>query len=145
MTAKSVTNKGVVFRFLIEAGRGMKRERFEWRRSTEDGVAWMLVRCPGSSRKVPPEGEIIAKLSWVPVLFATVLHPLSPKSIFTLQFMNSLESGALGERCALTVVIFRTSERVVYPHPQPLVALRRKLLFTSRQSAPVLQSTLLNA
>ncbi|KAL7907066.1 hypothetical protein GGI35DRAFT_482423 [Trichoderma velutinum] len=105
MTARSVANKGVVFHFSIETGRAMKREKFEWRRCTEEGAAWKLVRCPSSSRRVPPEGEIVAKLSWVPVLLATVLDPLSPKSIFTLQFMNSLESGTLGERCALTVVM----------------------------------------
>ncbi|EHK16178.1 uncharacterized protein TRIVIDRAFT_65009 [Trichoderma virens Gv29-8] len=105
MTARSVANNGVIYQFCIEVGRAMKRERFEWRRSDEEGVAWKLVRCPSSSRKVPPEGEIIATLSWVPVLLATVLNPLSSKAVFTLQFMNSLESGALGERCALTVVM----------------------------------------
>ncbi|KAL7931772.1 hypothetical protein V8C35DRAFT_323589 [Trichoderma chlorosporum] len=105
MTARSVANDGVVYQFFIETGRAMRREKFEWRRSTEEGVAWTLVRCPRSSRRVPPEGEIVAKLSWVPVFVATVLNPLSPKSVFTLQLMNSLESGALGERCALTVVM----------------------------------------
>ncbi|KAL6793742.1 hypothetical protein GGI42DRAFT_363670 [Trichoderma sp. SZMC 28013] len=105
MTAKSVANNGVLFHFCVEAGRAMKRERFEWRRCTEEGVSWKLVRCPSSSRRVPPEGEIVAKLSWVPVSLATVLEPLSPKALFTLQFVNSLESGTLGERCALTVVM----------------------------------------
>lgn len=32
-------------------------------------------------------------------------NPLSVKPIFTLQLMNSLESGLLGERCVLTVVM----------------------------------------
>ncbi|KAL7956817.1 hypothetical protein V8C34DRAFT_315363 [Trichoderma compactum] len=105
MTAKSVADNGVIFHFSIEAGRAMKRETFEWGRCYEEGVAWKLVRWPSSSRRVPPEGEIVAKLSWVPVSLATVLDPLSPKSLFTLQFVNSLESGALGERCALTVVM----------------------------------------
>ncbi|KAL6693343.1 hypothetical protein J3F84DRAFT_401221 [Trichoderma pleuroticola] len=105
MTARSVANNGVVFQFCIEVGKAMKRETFEWRRCTEDGAAWKLVRCSRSSRRVPPEGEMVAKLSWVPVSLATVLDPLSPKSIFTLQFVNSLESGTLGERCALTVVM----------------------------------------
>ncbi|KAF3067503.1 hypothetical protein CFAM422_008497 [Trichoderma lentiforme] len=105
MTAKSVANNGVVFHFFVEAGRAMKREKFEWRRCAEEGVAWKLVRCPSSSRNVPPEGEIVAKLSWVPVSLATLLDPLSLMSIFTLQFVNSLESGILGERCALTVVL----------------------------------------
>lgn len=105
MTAKSVADDGVVFHFCTEAGRAMNRVKFEWRRCEEEGVAWKLVRCPSSSRKVPVEGEIVAKLSWVPVSLATVLDLVNPKSIFTLQFVNSLESGALGERCALTVVI----------------------------------------
>lgn len=34
-----------------------------------------------------------------------VVNPISPKPIFTLQLMNSLESGLLGERCVLTVVM----------------------------------------
>ncbi|KAL6789717.1 hypothetical protein J3E68DRAFT_443527 [Trichoderma sp. SZMC 28012] len=105
MTARSVANNGVVFHFVVEAGRAMKREKFEWRSCNEEEVAWNLVRCPNSSRRVPPEGEIVAKLSWVSVSLATVLDLMSPKSILTLQFLNSLESGALGERCALTVVM----------------------------------------
>ncbi|KAL6817476.1 hypothetical protein V8C40DRAFT_268977 [Trichoderma camerunense] len=105
MTARSVTDNGVVFHFVIEAGRALKRERFEWRRCTEEGVAWKLVRCSSSSRRVFPEGEIVAKLSWLPVSLATVLDLVNPKPLFTLQLLNSLESGTLGERCALAVVM----------------------------------------
>ncbi|UKZ89705.1 uncharacterized protein TrAFT101_004744 [Trichoderma asperellum] len=108
MIGKSTPNNGVAFQFSIEAGRSMRREKFEWRKVSEGGnesVAWELMRHPSASRRVPPEGEIIAKLSWLPTSLINVANPLSPKPIFTLQLMNSLESGLLGERCILTVVM----------------------------------------
>lgn len=108
MTGKSMANNGVAFQFSIEAGRHMKREKFEWRsvgEASDEGVAWELVRCPGASRRIPPEGEIVAKLSWVPSSLANMINLLNPKPVFTLQLMNSLESGLLGERCTLTVVM----------------------------------------
>ncbi|KAM0263750.1 hypothetical protein ACHAQJ_001065 [Trichoderma viride] len=105
MTGKSRANNGVAFHFSIEAGRSMKREKFEWRsvgQGGDEGVAWELVRRP---RRIASEGEVVAKLSWVPTSLANVMNPLSPKPVFTLQLMNSLESGLLGERCTLTVVM----------------------------------------
>ncbi|RFU77870.1 hypothetical protein TARUN_4338 [Trichoderma arundinaceum] len=108
MTGKSMINNGVAFQFSIEAGRNMKREKFEWRSINEggnEGVAWELVRCPGASRRIPPEGEVIAKLSWLPIPLANMFGLWNPKPILTLELLNSLESGVLGERCALTVVM----------------------------------------
>lgn len=107
MTGKSTANNGVSFQFSIEAGRFMERKRFEWRsvEGNDEGVAWKLVRCRGASRKAPSEGEIIAKLSWVSISLGDMVDLWNPKSIFTLQLMNSLESGLLGERCTLTVVM----------------------------------------
>lgn len=108
MIGKSTTNNGVAFRFSIEARRNMRRERLEWRSVGEGGsgrVAWELMRLPSASRRIPPEGEIIAKLSWLPASLVNVVNPMSAKPIFTLQLMNSLESGLLGERCVLTVVM----------------------------------------
>ncbi|KAL9480995.1 hypothetical protein ACSS6W_005781 [Trichoderma asperelloides] len=98
MIGKSTPNNGVAFQFSIEAGRSMRRKKFEWRKVSEGGsesVAWELMRRPSASRRVPPEGEIIAKLSWLPTSLINVASPLSPKPIFTLQLMNSLESGLL--------------------------------------------------
>lgn len=108
MIGKSTANNGVAFRFSIEAGRSMRRGKFEWRSGGEgrDGrVAWELMRLPSVSRRIPPEGEVIAKLSWSPSSLKNVVNPLSVNPIFTLQLMNSLESGLLGERCVLTVVM----------------------------------------
>lgn len=108
MIGKSTTNNGVAFRFSIEAGRNTRMERLEWRSVGEGGsgrVAWELMRLPSASRRIPPEGEIIAKLSWLPASLVNVVNPMSAKPIFTLQLLNSLESGLLGERCVLTVVV----------------------------------------
>lgn len=108
MVGKSTANNGVAFQFSIEAGRNMRREKFEWRRVGEggdDGSVWELMRRPSAARKIPPEGEIIAKLSWLPTSFIKVINPLNSKPLFTLQLMKSLESGVLGERCILTVVM----------------------------------------
>ncbi|KAL7807925.1 hypothetical protein V8C44DRAFT_366985 [Trichoderma aethiopicum] len=100
MTGKIVPKKGPVFRFSVEAGRAMQRQHFEWRRLARDD-SWELVRHTSSS----PEGEVIATLSWTPVLLAIALKPLNPQPVCTLQLLNSLESGALGERCTLAVVL----------------------------------------
>jgi hypothetical protein len=108
MTGKSMANNGVAFQFSVEVGRNMKREKFEWRSvgdGGDEGVAWELVRHPSASRRISPKEEIVANLSWVPVSLANMINLLSPKPIFTLQLMNSLESGLLGERCTLTVVM----------------------------------------
>lgn len=108
MIGKSMANNGVAFRFSIEAGRNMRREKLEWRNVGKGGdqrVAWELTRLSSAARRIPLEGEIIAKLSWLPISSISVANPLSAKPIFTLQLMNSLESGLLGERCVLTVVM----------------------------------------
>ncbi|EHK50944.1 hypothetical protein TRIATDRAFT_54401 [Trichoderma atroviride IMI 206040] len=108
MVGRCTANNGVAFRFSIEVGRNMRREKLEWRSAGKGGdgrVAWGLMRLPSASRRIPPEGEVIAKLSWLPASIINVVNPMSTKPIFTLQLMNSLESGLLGERCVLTVVM----------------------------------------
>ncbi|KAL7920569.1 hypothetical protein ACQKWADRAFT_322017 [Trichoderma austrokoningii] len=108
MIGKSTANNGVAFQFSIEVGRDMKRENFEWRSVGQGGdgrVAWELVRLSRAARKLAPEGEIVAKLSWLPTSLISVVNPLSAKPVFSLQLMNSLESGLLGERYVLTVVM----------------------------------------
>ncbi|KAL6856831.1 hypothetical protein J3F83DRAFT_763817 [Trichoderma novae-zelandiae] len=104
MTGKLVAEKGTVFRFSVETGRAMQRQNFEWRRFARDD-SWELVRYSSSSRKVLPKGEIVAILSWAPVLLASAFDPFNAQAVGTLQLLNSLESYALGERCTLAVVI----------------------------------------
>ncbi|TFB01191.1 hypothetical protein CCMA1212_007033 [Trichoderma ghanense] len=104
MIGKTIAEKGTVFRFSVEVGRALHRRHFEWRRLARDD-SWELVRHPSSSRKASPEGEVIATLSWESVLLAIALDPLNAQPICTLQLLNGLESGALGERCTLVVVM----------------------------------------
>lgn len=108
MVGKSTANNGVAFQFSIKIGRSMRREKFEWTSVGEGGdgrVAWELVRLSRAARSAVPGGEIVAKLSWLPTRLISLVKPFSSKPIFTLQLMNSLESGLLGERCVLTAVM----------------------------------------
>ncbi|EGR44866.1 uncharacterized protein TRIREDRAFT_111808 [Trichoderma reesei QM6a] len=85
MTGKITAEKGIVFRFSVEAGRVMQRQTFEWRKLAKDD-SWQLVRHPSSLRKTSSDGEVVATLSWVPVLLAIALDPLNVQPICVNKF-----------------------------------------------------------
>lgn len=118
MRARTLDNGGFAFRFSVEVGRGgekLQRAQFEWRsmKKGENDEAreggFKLVQVPPERREGRPGGssssqatmdddsEVLALLSWTKTWWLT--RP------FALQLKGSGQSGSLGERWTLAVVI----------------------------------------
>lgn len=105
---------GVTFTFTVEAGTKEHRQRFEWRRRSDDkddeGKGFVLFRILPSSesrKRAAAEDdeedaeepvEEVAVLTWVSLLKSMTHY-------FSLELKGSAESGLLGDRCVLTIVL----------------------------------------